>query len=568
MHFQYVPFIWPLFAAAAVTGMLAVYSIRRKEIRGAFLFGLCMFLTAWWAGCNVLEIAGTDLATILFWANLQYISYVFSPVLWLLMVFRFIERDRWVTRRNLLFLLVVPVITLLLIWKDPHGLIRQNIHLDRNGPFPVLAKKYGPWFWIFAGYSDLLNLISLFLLGLSLRRKSLLYREQVGALFIGLGLVFMQHSTYILGINPVSRYDLSPVVAGVSGLIIARCVFRYRLFDIVPVARENIIENMADGLIMLDAQNRIADLNPAAKAICGDSITPIGRPATVLFKEWLSLAKSGFDGGELPGELAIPIDGALKIFEVSSLELTDRRGRHTGLSIILHEVTEQRLTQAKLLTQQRALALSEERERLARDLHDNLGQVFGFINLQVQAIQRELANAGINTAGSRLERLVEVTRSAHGEMREYLRNAKNKAAGELEFIPAVKKEIEQYTRQTGIAVKLWIADESFIEGLAADVQTQLANITKEALNNIRKHAEAKQVLIEIKTAGQEVCAAIEDDGKGFDSRRDTKEPASGLGLNIMRERAREIGGELMIDSVPGKGTRILLRFPLNKHEDL
>ena len=563
MQFQYVPYIWPLLASAAVTLNLAVYALRQKDVRGALPFGLCMLLTALWSGSYALEIAGTNLTTMLFWANVQSISYSFNPVLWLMMVFLFIEREHWVTRKNILLLLILPVLTVMLAWTDDlHGLMRQNVHLDTSGSFPVAAKTFGPWFWVIATYSYFLNILSEFLLGLSLRRKSALYREQSLALFIGLALVFMQNALYIFGIGPVSRYDLTPVTTGVAGLIIAWGIFRYRLFDIVPVARENIIENMTDGLIVLDAQNRIADINQKAKTIFDSpSVQAIGQETAAFFENQPAFAQICCGREKLPGELVMENDDCAKMFEVSYLPLLDRRGKYNGLSIIFHDVTDRKMAQVRLLEQQRALAMSEERERLARDLHDNLGQVFGFINIQVQAIKHELAKAGIDTASHKLERLVEAAQSAHREMREYIKNVKSTAAVEKNFVPALRKEIEQYVKQTGINTKLEIQADLQIEGLAPNVKVHLLNIVKEALNNIRKHAEAKRISIEITTAGKEIWAAIEDDGKGFALMQDKKEPAQGFGLNIMKERAREMGGKLRIVTAPGQGTKILVTVP-------
>lgn len=563
MHFQYVPYIWPFLASAAVTLALAVYALRHREVRGAFPFALCMLLTALWSGGYALETAGADLPTTIFWVKAQCLSYSINPLLWLIMVFQFIERDHWITKRNILFMLILPLLTVALAWtNDLHGLMWQEIYFADNGAFPVATKTFGSWFWLIAAYSYFLNIISEFLLALSLRRKSALYREQSLALFIGLALLFLQNALYISGHSPLPGYDLTSAAAGVSGLIIAWGIFRYRLFNIVPVARDNIIENMADGLIVLDAQNRIADLNLTAKTIFGSqSGKAIGQESAVFFQNQPAFAETGFDQKTPPRELVVQNGDCPKTFEVSYFPLQDRRGRQTGLTIILRDVTERRMAQAKLLEQERTLAMSEERERLARDLHDNLGQVFGFINVQAQGIKQELAKAGIDIASSKLERLVEVARSGHQEMRDYIHSVKS-AAADKHFIPAVKKEIEQYIRQTGIQVKLLLTEEPLVEGLEPDVKKHIANIAKEALNNIRKHAEAKNVVIEIKAVGKEILAVIEDDGKGFAAEKPEKEPASGLGLNIMRERTREIGGELRIDSAPGKGTRISLSVPL------
>ncbi len=565
MHFQYIPYIWPLVASALVTLALAIYALRHRNIRGAFPFGLCMLLSSLWAGSYALERAGTDLPTMIFWVKLQFISYTICPVLWLVMVCLFIERDRWITRRNILLLLILPAITLILVWSnDPYFLVQQNIYVDTSGDFPNLGRTFGPWFWVTLAYADLLNLVSMILMGWTLRRKSLAYRRQVLVLFIGLGLVILQNAAYLCGIYPARYLDLTPVVIGVSGLIIAWGIFRFQLWDIVPVARENIIENMADGLVVLDTQNRIVDVNSTAKTIFGStSDRSIGQDARAFFSKWPALTAFGCETEKLPGELVMKKDSRTKIYEVSCSPLYDRRKRRNGTSLIFHDVTEQRESQARLLEQQRALAIMEERERLARDLHDNLGQVFGFINVQAQAIKRELSNTRVNVTSSKLERLIEVTQSAHRQMREYIHNAKDVAAVEKDFVSALKHEVEQIKKHTGLAIKLDIPDDLPLTGLKPGAGNHMLSIIKEVLNNIQKHAGAKMASVSIRPTETEICAVIADDGKGFDMARLEKRPLQGLGLNIMKERAAEIGGQLRIDTAPGKGTQVTLRVPLH-----
>jgi len=564
LHFQYVPYIWPLVASALVTLALAVYALYHRNIRGAFPFGLCMLLASLWAGSYALERAATDLPTMIFWVKLQFISYTICPVLWLVMVCLFIERDRWITRRNILLLLILPAITLILVWSnDPLSLLQQNIYLDTSGDFPNLGRTFGHWFWVTLAYADFLNLASMTLMGWTLRRKSLAYRRQVLVLFIGLGLVVLQNAAYLAGIFPARYFDLTPVVMGVSGLIIAWGIFRFQLFNIVPVARENIIENMADGLVVLDDQNRIVDVNLTAKTIFGNiSNQSIGQDARAFFNDWPAFAEVDCETGKLPGEMVIEKDSRTKIFEVSCSPLYDRRRRRNGTSLIFHDVTEQKESQARLLEQQRALAISEERERLARDLHDNLGQVFGFINVQAQAIKRELSNTGVKVTSNKLERLIEVTQTAHRQMREYIHNAKDVAAVEKDFLSALKHEVEQVKKHTGLPIKLDIPHDLPLTGLKPGAGNHMLSIIKEALNNIQKHAGAKMVSVVIKGDDKEFCAVITDDGKGFDMARLEKRPLEGLGLNIMKERAAEIGGRLKIDTAPGKGTKVTLRVPL------
>lgn len=559
MHFQYVPYIWPLIGSAVITTALGVYALRHRNIRGALPFGICMLLTALWAAGYALEVAGADAQTVLIWLKVQSACYSLNPVIWLIMVFYFIERDRWINRRNILLLLVLPVLTVVVAWMNElHGWMWQSIRPDLSGAYPSFAKTFGTWFWVIAAYSYALNIISELLLAVSLRRKSALYREQAFALFVGLALLFAANALYIFRISPFDQFDPTLTAAGVSGIIIAWGIFRYRLFDIVPVARENIMENMADGLIVLDAQNRIADMNQTAKSIFGNpSMKAIGQKAKSLLEK--RPAGAGFYETNLPKELTIDREGETKTYEISYLPLTDRQKKQNGLSVIFHDVTEKR----KLIEQQKELALSLERERLVRDLHDNLGQVFSFINVQAQAIQYELENAGVSVAAKKLDRLIEAAQSAHQEIRTYIQSIKN-TADKKDFISELKNELEQFKEQTGVMVRFDIPDNLQTGALASDAVQNILNIIKEALNNIRKHAQAKEVSVEIKTDSKQLLITISDNGKGFDISNVEAKPMHGLGLDIMKERAKETGGKLEIETSPGQGTSIKLSVPLRK----
>lgn len=565
MRFQYVPYIWVLLASAAVTLSLAIYALRHKGVRGALPFGVCMFLTALWSGSYALEISGADLPTKLFWTNAQCMSYSFTPVLWLIMVFRFIERDRWVTRRNMLPLLVLPVLTVILAWtNDLHGLMWQNVHLDTQGPFPVVVKTFGPWFWLIAAYAYSLNMVSEFLLGLSLRRKSAIYREQSRALLIGLALLILQNALYIFEIHPVSRYDLTPVVAGVSGLIIAQGIFRYRLFDIVPVARENVIENMTEGLMVLDAQNRIVDMNRTAQDIFNKPfVRAIGQEAATFFAKWPALAEISNECEKLPGELVIEKNGCSRTFEVT-YSFLHKLGKYNGMSIIFRDVTERKEGQAQLLRQQRALTISEERERMVRELHDSLGQVLGYINIQAQAVQEQIVRGEAETAVKALENLGQIARDSHNDVREYIQSIRGIVSAEQDFAAALQEYLKRYRQNYGIKTEVSIPDTFGMTRIEPAVGRQLLRIIQEALANVRKHACTDSVKISFAAQQEAIKVIVEDNGRGFV--RSDQLDGHKFGLGIMEERAHEAGGKLYIESEPGQGTRVKVKLPCTGRE--
>jgi len=569
MQYQYIPYIWLLIASAFTSLSLGLYALlRRRNARGATNFILSMCVVTIWSLGNALEMSGTDFSTKIFWANMQYLAYCYSPVTLLALCMQFTGYDRWIQNKKVLWFAVIPTIIITLVWTDGlHGLIRYDLHMDYSGLFPVIAKKYGPVFFIHAAYSHLLNITAVVLLIRTVFFRNTVYTKQAIALLFGVSLIVIPNILYISGFSPVKRFDITPVFFGPAGLIIAWGIFRYKLFDLVPLARTKVIETMDAGVMVLDLQNRVLDINPAFEKIVGLAASQIStKRVDEVCGKIPELAKACMDGSITHTEFYINSKELSKVYEVLLSPLIDSKCMLIGRLAVTYEITEKKQAQNVFLKQQWKLAVIEERERMARDMHDNLGQVLGFINLQSQGIRQELMNAGVEIAAHKLDKLVDAAQSAHHEIREYIRKARSAAAMEKGFIPALAKDIVNFEEQTGLRVKPEIPTGFTGEELEPNVQLNILNIIKEALNNVRKHAQADHVKISVSLVQEQLCATIEDDGNGFDINMYNHGTYTKFGLDIMRERALAIGAQLDIESAAGKGSRIALRVPIRKGE--
>lgn len=566
MHYQYNPYILPLIASACTSLLLGISALRRRNVKGAKSFILNMFVVTIWSAVNALEMSSIDFPTKLFWANMQYIAYCYSPVTLLVLCMEFTGYDRWIRNRKFLWIAVIPTIIVMLVWTDRfHGLIRYGMHMNYNGSFPVIEKNYGPVFFIHAVYSHFLNISAGILLLKTVLSKNTVYRKQAATLLFGIGLIVIPNILYVSGLGPVERFDITPVFFGPAGLIIAWGIFRYKLFDVIPVARATVIETMDAGVMVLDLHNRVLDINPAFEKIVGfTASTASARPVEEVCGKIPELLNISNSRSINPSEFSIIVNGLPKVYEVLLSPLTDNRSVLIGRLIVTYDVTERKQAQQEYIKQQWKLAVTEERERLARDMHDNLGQVLGFINLQAQGIRQELLNAGVEIVSQKLDKLVDVTQSAHNEIREYIRNARSAESMDKDFVTALSKDILSFEEQTGVKVKLDIPPGFAEEALKPNIRINILNIVKEALNNIRKHAEAGNVRVSFSFAQEQLCAAVEDDGKGFAIEQHDSSTKTKFGLSIMRERAAEIGAQIKIESIEGKGSRIAFYVPLGE----
>lgn len=569
MNFQFIPYAGLLIASSCASLSLGIYSLlKQRKTKGVVSFILSMMVVTIWSSANALEMAATDLDTKIFWANMQYFAYCFSPLTLLAMCMQFTGYDDWIKTRKILWLAVLPAIIVILVWTNSyHGLIRYNIHLDYNGSFPVIAKEYGPAFYVHITYAHLLNFTSIILLSRAVFFKNTVYSKQAVALLIGVGLIVLPNILYIIGLSPIERFDITPVFFGPAGLIIAWGIFRYKLFDLIPIARATVIENMEAGVMVLDLQDRIIDINPAFEKLLGLQSSLISSQSIREIDIMPEQVKACTDQGISQREFSILSNGVLKVYEVLRSPLTDNKGNLLGRLIVAYDISEKKQAEEEFLNQQWKLAVSEERERLARDMHDNLGQVLGFINFQAQGICQELANSGITIGTEKLERLVKVTQSAHEEIRSYIHSVRNSSFVEKDFRAALMEDIARFEEQTGLAIEAKFPENFTGEEMEPLARINFRHIAKEALHNIQKHAEAGKVRIIVERSAGQLCATIQDDGKGFNPVEHKQGTKSSFGLDIMRERAAVMGARIYIDSVLGRGTKVRLCVPIKEVED-
>ena len=560
--YQYNPYMLLLFASGLLTSSLGLFTmLRRRKAKGAAIFIASMFTITIWSMANAFEMSAMDFSTKLFWANLQYIAFCYAPVTLVVLCMQFTGYDKWLKSKKIIYLAVIPTIVIILVWTDRfHGLVRYNMHMDYNGLFPVIDKRFGPAFFIHAFYSHLLNTISLFLLINAALKRNFIYKKQAIVLLLGVSLIVIPNVLYILGLSPIQRFDITPVFFGPAGLIMFWGIFQLKFFELVPLARATVMETMDAGIMVLDLQNRILDINPACARILELSASQIyGRRVQTVFREFAELVEACTDESDTYKEFSLKRQEQQRIYEVILSPLSNKKGILLGRLVVIYDITEKKQVQQALIHQQWKQAILDEREWMARDLHDNLGQVLGFINMQTQGIRHELMNSGNNTVLGRLDQLVEVTQSAHDEIREFVRNVIDPM--EKDFISSLQKDIAKIQEQTGIHVELLMPPDFNGEELKPNVSLQILNIVKEALNNVRKHAEANSVKISFSFTKEQLCATIEDDGKGFDIIQGRNSHKDKFGLDIMHERASKIGGQLQIDSAIGKGCRIILYIP-------
>ncbi|NLG26551.1 MAG: PAS domain S-box protein, partial [Chloroflexi bacterium] len=362
-------------------------------------------------------------------------------------------------------------------------------------------------------------------------------------------------------VNLLAPLDPVILVWNISSLLYATAIFRYGVLTVVPIARDLAIERMTDALLVLDGQDLVIDLNPAAEQLLGTTRgKTVGQPATEALAAWHDLDMLLELGIAAAEEVTLSRLGRQRILQAQLAPLWNPRGQLLGRFVLLQDVTDQREAQAKLMDQQRDVAALHERERLAWELHDGLGQSLAAAHLQATTANLLFSRGDSAELGICLEGLVQTTHQAQKDMREYLLLTRAEQGSGRPFFPTLREYLTQYTAHTGLPVTLEVPPEIEEDGLARSVEVQMLRIIQEALSNVRKHAHAHSATVQFARDGAELCVTILDDGRGFDLPATSQ--GRGYGLVAMRERAESVGGRLTVQSAPGVGTRIALRVPL------
>jgi len=216
----------------------------------------------------------------------------------------------------------------------------------------------------------------------------------------------------------------------------------------------------------------------------------------------------------------------------------------------------------RLVSRERELAIAEERNLLAQELHDSIAQSLAFLNLQTQMLRKALAAPDSGEAKRILDEIQAGVQESYADVRELLVHFRTRVAdGDVEL--GLRTLLTRFEHQTGIAAELKASGAA--APLAPDDQLQVMHILQEALSNVRKHARASKVEVML-ARGPGYSFAVRDDGCGFDPARPPEDAADHVGLRIMRERAARIGAVVDVESVPGAGTEVRLHLPVAQRQ--
>ncbi|MBK9924690.1 MAG: diguanylate cyclase [Anaerolineales bacterium] len=393
---QYHPYSLFL-AISALTTLIVLFLTRRHTAPGSSALRV-MFLGMFiWSFSYALTWALVPLAQKIFWLKVMYIGVVMIPGPFLVFTLNITHRKEWLTFYSMLLLLLEPIIMLIMVWGIPR-LVFSSIAPVTNEDYRIMEVLRGTWFWVNTAYSYTIIALSFILLLLSYRSANQIFKRQYLYIIYGSVLSFGFSIYTQTADTAFNKLDVTPIAFGVSGMVYAYTIFRHRFMDLVPIARSRLIENMSDGVLVLDAQGRIVDVNPAMKSFLdGEPKSFLGKHISEALNIWTDSTEYLLTGLETRTELRLP-NKSSRYLDLRVTPLYDEDQTLNGRLIIFRDVTDRKEVEKdlrhamdRMQTQLIEIGLlqSQLREQAIRDALTNL---FNRRYLE-ETLERELARA-------------------------------------------------------------------------------------------------------------------------------------------------------------------------------
>lgn len=537
-------------------------------------FGAIVLATAVWAITYGLELSSVDLSTMLFWTDLEYLGVATLPALWIVFVMRFTGKEAWLSKRNLLAIFLVPCLTLFFKWTGAFGLQYARTGLSKNTPFPLLNITPGIWYHIHTAFFYVMLAWGIGLIITKFKKAEGILKRQNRIILIGAMIPWVVNLIYLLHIRPFKYIDLTPFAFMATSLVIGIGLLSFRLFDIMPVAREKIIEALQEGVLVADQQGRVADLNPQMKQILGaQKRSYIGDTLDVLFAEIDLLKEACSQPEHRQLEISRKERGQVRFYAVTVTPLPEQKTIHSGNVFLFRDITDRKQNEQKLEE------LNQLKDRLfsiiAHDLRSPL------ISL---ADMLKLTEEGDLSSSEFLSMLPELSKNigyTSGLVENLLYWAKSQLSGftvnpvlfDLQPVTEPLLGLFQHNAyEKGVKIHNHIREATFVYADPDMIQAVLRNLVANAIKFCRQD---DLVFINASSSGNLVTVSVEDTGVGIDkknlsrlfamenftTRGTVNEQGTGLGLMLCQEFIEKNNGAITVDSAPGKGSRFSFSLP-------
>lgn len=345
---------YALSATISLSAALAIF--RRREVRGGRPLGMLLLAAALWALCDAIELHLPTVAGRLLISQIQYFGVVSCAPFFFHAAMELARLESRITPTVMVMVWGIPVTSLVMAWTSAwHPWLWTSIEMPKDGS-PFSTYRYGPWFWVLAAQHYLLTAFNTAILLGARRRVTHAFRAPMMAVVVALAISWIGNILYIFKLGPWPGVNYLTISLGLSGVVLAWAVVSEGLLDLLPRAREALLETITDGVLILDRHDRVIYANAAAQDQLGMAPGASQVPASVRFPE------KNRSSAPWLGEMAVTNGSATRWIDMRVDPIADRWGDVAGRLVVTRCITVRKV-------------LERDRERLIAELKLALSEV-------------------------------------------------------------------------------------------------------------------------------------------------------------------------------------------------
>jgi signal transduction histidine kinase/ActR/RegA family two-component response regulator len=575
-------------STSLVSFFVAFLAFQRKSVNGAKELAWLMLATGTGAFWIIFETSAPGMAQKIFWSKLEYSGGLATPVLYLIFVLRFTGKEKVLSLRNILLMFLVPAFTFVLTLTNEQHLLIWSGFSPISEKTNLMEYYHGIWFWLgYIAYSYLLLLLSAIILIGFIIHHDRAFRSQAIIVFAGGLIPWIVSIIYLSGKSPVPGLDLTPFSITLSGTLAAYAILNFRFLDLIPVARETLVEILPDGIVAVDSQNRIQDINKTAfgfLAIKNKHV--IGLPVDSIDSSRKSLLISVID--QSPVELIeIRDKDEIKTYSLIKQPIKNQPGSRL---VIIHDISGLKQAEKELIV---AKERAEESDKLksaflanmSHEIRTPLNGILGFTELlkmsdvtpQQQNDYLDIIKKGGDRMLNIINDIIDISRIESGQMKVVL--SETNINDQIEFISAFLNPDAQAKGISLIFKNTLSKEDAIVVSDKEKIYAILANLVKNAIKFTRSgYVEYGYIKKEnsyefyVKDTG----IGISSDQKDFIFERFRQGSESltrnyegtGLGLSISKAYAEMLGGNIWFESEFGKGSVFYFNLPISPDQKI
>lgn len=570
-----------LLLLAAVTALTVGISLLKRTKNYLRSFALLLLAMASWAFGYGMELAADHLSAMLWWIKVEYIGIALIPAFWLFFALEFSGCRALLTLPNQIIILVIPILTLLLVWTNAwHHWHYEKTELVMLSGIPLLSLTTGIWYNIHLLYFYLLLAAGIAVL-YTTKNQSTLYQKQRTIITAAALIPWLFNMLYLTRFRPLVYLDITPLAFVLTLALIGYGLYRYRLLDLLPLARAKVMQAMQEGVVILDPFLRISDYNlsaeqhlhPRFQISVGDSLTDTDD----IFQLFRRLINSPDHEAEVTIELA---NFQQKILAFS-LTCIYHQQEVEGYLLLIKNVTKERFYVQQIANQAEELkALNLHKDKLFSILaHDLKGPVHRLNTLFEFIEEGLLSDTELTQVIKKLQRESSSTyllleNLLYWSQGQFQGMVVNQSA--IDFYEMMETVIQQEFAR--LQEKNLILDNKIEPVTLVYVDINMTMIVMRNLlsNAIKFSLPHGRIILSCQQEDADVLVCIQDEGIGMDEQQLSKlfgqtiastpgtnnEKGTGLGLQLCKQLVEKNCGAIWGESTKGKGSQFFIRLPL------